>query len=82
MDCGRATRGGQKSTTPKTRLMRMREDQAYYDTRIGPRCTMGRAEVLEASLHLGTGPGAGTRVVLNVPLPTASSRSGQCTRPW
>jgi rhodanese-related sulfurtransferase len=40
---------------------------AYYDTRIGPRCTMGRAEVLEASLHLGTGGGAGTRVVLKVP---------------
>jgi hypothetical protein len=40
---------------------------AYYDTRIGPRWTMGRAEVLDASLHLGTGPGTGTRVVLKVP---------------
>jgi hypothetical protein len=40
---------------------------AYYDTRIGPRCTMGRAQVLDANLHLGPGPGAGTRVVLKVP---------------
>ena len=55
---------------------------AYYFTRIGPRCTMGRAEVLEASLHLGSGPGARTRVVLKMPLSTGSSRSGQRTRIW
>jgi hypothetical protein len=68
MDRGRATCGGQKPTAPTTRLLsEYSRIDTYYATRLGPRCTMGRAEVLEASLHLGTGPGAGTRVVLKVP---------------
>jgi hypothetical protein len=37
---------------------------------------MGRVEVLEASLHLGTGPGAGTMVVLKVPPDRQQLRSG------
>ena len=67
MDRGRATCGGHKPTGRTTRLMRYRRIDAYYSTRLGLRRTMRRAEVVEASLHLGTGPGAGTRVVLKVP---------------
>jgi len=68
MDCGRTTRGGQKPTTPTTRLIREYSTiDTYYAARLGPRCTMRRAEVLEASMRLGTRPGAGTRVVLKVP---------------
>ena len=48
-----------------------RRIDTYYDT-----CTMGRAEVLEARLHLGTGPGTGTMVVLKVPPDRQQLRSG------
>jgi hypothetical protein len=83
MDCGRTTRGGKKPTAPTTRLIReYSRIDTYYATRLSPRCTRGRAEVLEASLHLGTGPGAGTRVVLKVPPDRQQLRSGQCTRIW
>ena len=82
MDRVRAASGGQKPTAPTTRLMRKYcVIDGYYDTRIKPRCTMGRAEVLEASLHLGTGPGqhqGGSEDASS----TDSSRSAQSTRIW
>ena len=81
MDRGRTTNRGQKPTAPTTRLIgEYSRIGTYFAARLGPRRTRGRAEVLEASLHLGTGPGAGARVVLKWPPDRQQLRCGQCTR--
>jgi hypothetical protein len=65
MDRGRAARGGQKPTTPTTRLIEgYSRINAYYATRLGLHSTRGRAEVLEESLHKGPSTGVRTKAEL------------------
>ena len=58
MDRGRAARGGQKPTTPTTRLIRgFSRIDAYYATGLGLCATMERAEVLGGTYISTGGPG-------------------------
>ena len=62
MDRGRAARGGQKPTTPTTRLMsRYSRINACYATRLGLLSMRERAEILDGDLCVDLGPGSAPR---------------------